>query len=140
MTIPNSSKGWFMLTSSPTPIVPSAVISVFRAASNHTEELNVPIEQLDADGFPIGDGLRSRVLGRSGSSRSADRSRQTLGPGRLRRRARARGARVLRAAQSPPGSLDAAEPFTYSIGLLLDDEAQEFRSSVGELPERLART
>ena len=56
MTIPNDSKGWFMLTSSPTPIVPSAVISVFRAASSHTEMLDVPIEQIDADGFPVGDG------------------------------------------------------------------------------------
>ena len=54
MTIPNSSKGGSCSRRLP-PIVPSAVISVFRAASNH-EELNVPIEQLDADGFPIGDG------------------------------------------------------------------------------------
>jgi hypothetical protein len=41
-----------------------------------------------------------------------------------------------RAAQSEPGSLDAAEPFTYSVGLLLDDEAAEFRSGFGEVPER----
>jgi hypothetical protein len=35
-----------------------------------------------------------------------------------------------------PGSLDAAEPFTYVEGLLLDEEAAEFRSGVGEIPER----
>ena len=41
-----------------------------------------------------------------------------------------------RAAESAPGSLDAAEPFKYVVGLLLDDEAEEFRSSIGGLPER----
>jgi hypothetical protein len=41
-----------------------------------------------------------------------------------------------RAAQSEPGSLDAAEPFTYAVGLLLDDEAAEFRSGLGGAPER----
>jgi hypothetical protein len=41
-----------------------------------------------------------------------------------------------RAAQSAPGSLDAAEPFTYAVGLLLDEEAAEFRRGVGEIPER----
>jgi hypothetical protein len=35
-----------------------------------------------------------------------------------------------------PGSLDAAEPFTYVEGRLLDEEAAEFRSGVGEIPER----
>ena len=50
-----------MLASSPTPIVPSAVISVFRAASSHTEMLDVPIEQLDADGFLSAMQLHSRV-------------------------------------------------------------------------------
>jgi hypothetical protein len=41
-----------------------------------------------------------------------------------------------RAAQSAPGSLDAAEPFTYSVGLLLDEEAAEFRRDVGGIAER----
>jgi hypothetical protein len=41
-----------------------------------------------------------------------------------------------RAAELAPGSLDAAEPFEYVVGLLFDDEAGEFRSSIGELPER----
>ena len=41
----------------------------------------------------------------------------------------------LRAAEPAPGSLDAAEPFTYVAGLLLDDEAAEFRSGFGEISE-----
>ena len=55
LTVPNSTTGWFTLTSSPTPIVPMAVIYWSLAAKNQTEVYNVPIEQLDADGFPIGD-------------------------------------------------------------------------------------
>jgi hypothetical protein len=137
MTIPNSSKGWFMLTSSPTPIVPSAVISVFRAASNHTEELNVPIEQLDADGFPIGDGAaQPRPEPQRIESIRRPLATDLWAPGVFDDEHARAVLEFFRAAQSPPGSLDAAEPFTYSIGLLLDDEAQEFRSSVGELPER----
>jgi hypothetical protein len=137
MTIPNSSKGWFMLTSSPTPIVPSAVISVFRAASNHTEELNVPIEQLDADGFPIGDeAAQPRPEPQRIESIRRPLATDLWAPGVFDDEHARAVLEFFRAAQSPPGSLDTAEPFTYSIGLLLDDEAQEFRSSVGELPER----
>ena len=39
-------------------------------------------------------------------------------------------------AESAPGSLDGAEPFEYVVGRPSDDEAEEFRSSIGELPER----
>ena len=135
LTVPNSTTGWFTLTSSPTPIVPMAVIYWSLAAKNQTEVYNVPIEQLDTDGFPIGDAaaqphppakldwhppLATDLLAAAGAS--DEHARGVL--------------EFFRAAQSEPGSLDAAEPFTYVVGLLLDDEAAEFRSGFGGVPER----
>ena len=138
MTIPNSTTGWFMLTSSPTPIVPSAVVSVFRAAHNHTEMLDVPIEQLDADGFPVGDGAAQPRPAEPQTTGSLRRPRATdlWAPGVFDDEHARAVLEFFRAAESAPGSLDAAEPFKYVVGLLLDDEAEEFRRSIGELPER----
>ena len=134
LIVPNFTTGWFTLTSSPTPIVPMAVIYWALAAKNQTEVYNVPIEQLDADGFPIGDAAAqprppakldwhpfgTHLLAAAGAS--DEHARAVL--------------EFLRAAQSEPGSLDTAEPFTHVVGLLLDDEAAEFRSGLGEVPER----
>jgi len=135
LTVPNSTTGWFTLLSFPTPIVPSALVYWFDAPRNHTEVSNVHFEQLDADGFPIGDAaaqprppakldwhprLATELLAAAGVS--DEHARAVL--------------EFFRAAQSEPGSLDAAEPFTYSVGLLLDDEAAEFRSGLGGIPER----
>jgi hypothetical protein len=138
MTIPNYSTGWFMLTSSPTPIVPSAVISVFRAASSHTEMLNVPIEQLDADGFPVGDGAAQPGAAGTPATGSIQRPLATdlWAPGVFDDEHARAVLEFLRAAESAPGSLDAAEPFKRVVGLLLDDEGEEFRSGIGEPPER----
>jgi len=135
LTVPNSTTGWFTLTASPTPIVPMAVIYWALATKNQTEVYTVPIEQLDADGFPIGDAaaqprppaklewhrpLATELMAAAGAS--DEHARAVL--------------EFFRAAQSEPGSLDAAEPFTYAVGLLLDDEAAEFRSGFGGVPER----
>ena len=111
-----------------------AVIYWSLAAKNQTEVYNVPIEQLDA-GFPIGDAAAQprpserldwhRPLGTellAAAAVSDEHARAVL--------------EFFRAAQSEPGSLDAAEPFTYSVGLLFDDEAAEFRSGFGGVPER----
>lgn len=132
LTVPNSTTGWFTLTSSPTPIVPMAVIYWGLASKNQTEVYNVPIEQLDADGFPIGDAtaqprpterldwhrpLATDLL--AAAAVSDEHGRAVL--------------EFLRAAESEPGSLDATDPFTYAIGLLLDDEAAEFRSGLGSV-------
>jgi hypothetical protein len=137
LTVPNSTTGWFTLTSSPTPIVPMAVIYWALAAKNQTEVYNVPIEQLDADGFPIGDAAAPpRPTETEPARLDWDRPLATL----LSADVSDEQARALleffRATQSAPGSLDAAEPFTYVEGLLLDEEAAEFRSGVGEIPER----
>jgi hypothetical protein len=138
MTIPNDSKGWFMLTSSPTPIVPSAVISVFRAARSHTEMLDVPIEQIDADGFPVGDGAAQPRAAGTPLTGSIQRPLATdlWAPGAFDDEHARAVLEFLRAAESAPGSLDAAGPFKHVVGLLLDDEAEEFRSSIGKPPER----
>ena len=53
--VPSSTTGWFILTSYPTPIVPMALIYWSQAANNNIEVYSVPIEQLDKDGFPVGD-------------------------------------------------------------------------------------
>lgn len=136
MTIPNVSTGWFMLTSSPTPIVPSAVTSVYRAARNHTEMLNVPIEQLDWEGFPVGDAAAQPPP--AGPQQTGELSRPLAtdlwAPGVFDDKHAHAVLEFIRAAQSAPGSLDAAEPFKHVLGLLLDDEAEEFRSRIGELP------
>jgi hypothetical protein len=138
LTVPNSTTGWFTLLSFPTPIVPSALVYWFEAARNHTEVSNVPIEQLDADGFPIGD---TAAQPRPTETETAqldwpNRPLPTLLSAEMSDE-EARGLlQFFRAAQSAPGSLDAAEPFTYTVGLLLDEEAAKFHRDVGEIPER----
>jgi hypothetical protein len=67
LTVPNSTTGWFTLTSSPTPIVPMAEIYWALATKNQTEVYTVPIEQLDADGFRSAMRLRNRVRPRGSS-------------------------------------------------------------------------
>jgi hypothetical protein len=115
-----------------------ALVYGFEAPRNHTEVTTVPIQQLDADGFPIGDAAAQPRPAETETAQldwhrplashllAADISDE-LARGMLE---------FVRVAQSAPGSLDAAEPFTYAVGLLLDDEAAEFRRSVGEIPER----
>jgi hypothetical protein len=137
LTVPNLTTGWFLLWSFPTPLVPSALVYWSDAVRNHTEVSNVPIEQLDADGFPIGDAAAQPRPPETEPARlDWDRPLATL----LSADVSDEQARALleffRATQSAPGSLDAAEPFTYVEGLLLDEEAAEFRSGVGEIPER----
>ncbi len=137
LTVPNLTTGWFLLWSFPTPLVPSALVYWSDAVRNHTEVSNVPIEQLDADGFPIGDAAaQPRPTETEPARLDWDRPLATL----LSADVSDEKARALleffRATQSAPGSLDAAEPFTYVEGLLLDEEAAEFRSGVGEIPER----
>jgi hypothetical protein len=137
LPVPNLTTGWFLLFSFPTPIVPTALVYWSDAVKNHTEVSNVPIEQLDGDGFPIGDAdaqprpteMQTAQLGWHrplATILSADVSDE---------RARAMF-EFFRATQSGPGSLDAAEPFMYVEGLLLDEEAAKFRSGVEEIPER----
>jgi hypothetical protein len=137
LTVPNSTTGWFQLFSFPTPIVLVALVYWFDAVRNHTEVITVPIEQLDTDGFPIGEcGCPSTVPTEMQTAKldwhrplatvlSADMSDE---------RARAL-LEYFRATQSAPGALDAAEPFAYVEGLLLDEEAAEFRRGVGEIRE-----
>ena len=137
LAVPNLTTGWFLLWSFPTPLVPSALVYWSDAVRNHTEVSNVPIEQLDADGFPIGDAAaQPRPTETEPARLDWDRPLATL----LSADVSDEKARALleffRATQSAPGSLDAAEPFTYVEGLLLDGEAAEFRSGVGEIPER----
>jgi hypothetical protein len=137
LTVPNLTTGWFLLFSFPTPIVPAALVYWSDAVRNHTEVSNVPIEQLDADGFPIGDAAaQPRPTETEPARLDWHRPLATL----LSADVSDEQARALleffRATQSAPGSLDAAEPFTYVEGLLLDEEAAEFRSGVGEIPER----
>jgi hypothetical protein len=137
LTVPNLTTGWFLLWSFPTPLVPSALVYWSDAVRNHTEVSNVPIEKLDADGFPIGDAAaQPRPTATEPARLDWDRPLATL----LSADVSDEQARALleffRATQSAPGSLDAAEPFTYVEGLLLDEEAAEFRSGVGEIPER----
>jgi hypothetical protein len=134
---PNHTTGWFLLFSFPTPIVPSALVYWSDAVKNHTEVYSVPIEQLDADGFPIGDAAAQPRPTETEQSRLAwHRPLATLLSADVSDEQAQALLEFFRATQSAPGSLDAAEPFTYAVGLLLDDEAAEFRSSVGENPER----
>jgi len=138
LTVPNSTMGWFTLLSFPTPIVPSALVYWFEAARNHTEVSNVPFEQLDADGFPIGDAAaQPRPTETETPQLDWHRPLPThlLSADISDEQARA-VLEFFRAAQSAPGSLDAAEPFTYAVGLLLDEEAADFRRGVGDIPKR----
>ena len=138
LTVPNSTTGWFTLLSFPTPIVPSGLVYWFDAPRNHTEVSNVPFEQLDGDGFPIGDAVAEP---RPAKTEIAQLDwHRTLPTQLLSADISDEEARAVleffRAAQAPPGSLDEAEPFTHVVGLLLDEEAAEFRRGVGEISER----
>jgi hypothetical protein len=135
LTVPNDTTGWFLLLSFPTPIVPAALVFWSDVVRNHTEVYDVPIEQVDADGFPIGD---AAAQPRSAEIAPLDWQRPLatlLSADKSDEQARAM-LEFLWVTQSAPGSLDTAEPFTYVEGLLLDEEAAEFRRSFGETPER----
>ena len=140
LTVPNVTTGWFVLTSSPTPIVPSAIVYWSRGATNQVEVYNVPIELLDADGFPIGDAAAQPRPPEPSPPQPIQSLRRppltdlwaegVFGDEHARE-----ALELFRAAQSAPGSLDTAEPFTYTVGLVLDDEAHEFRGRFEELPK-----
>jgi len=135
---PNLTTGWFLLFSFPTPIVPLALVYWSDAVRNHIEVTTVPIEQLDGDGFPIGECGCARPVATDMHTAQLDWHpplATVLSADMSDERARAM-LEFFRVTQSAPGSLDAAEPFTYVEGLLLDEEAAEFRSSFGGTPER----
>lgn len=139
LTVPNATSGWFVLTSSPTPVVPSADIYWARGAGN-TSVLGVPIQQLDADGFPIGDAAAQPRPPEPPPPTPIESLRRPpvtdLWAEGVFGDEHARAVlELFRAAQSAPGSLDAAEPFTHTVGLVLDDEAHEFRGRFDELPK-----
>ncbi len=141
LTTPNSTTGWFILASSPTPIVPAATIYWARDA-DHVSVLEVPIQQLDADGFPLGDAAaqplppppppppqppaslsRPPVTGLWAEAVfGEDRSRAVL---ELFQRTRS--------AAGEPGPVDSS---MYVEGVLVDEEADEFRRRFREPPER----
>ena len=94
LTVPNLTTGWFLLWSFPTPLVPSALVYWSDAVRNHTEVSDVPIEQLDADGFP------DRRCGCAAASYRDGASAARLGPATrdtfVRRRQRREGAGAAR--------------------------------------------
>ena len=98
----------------------------------------MPIEQLDKDGFPVGDAAAQPTPAEPQTTGSIRRPLATdlWAPGVFDNEHARAVLEFFRAAQSSPGALDAAEPFKYTVGLLLDDEAEEFRSSIGEPPKR----
>ena len=137
--VPNSSSGWFTLTSSPTPVVPYAEIYWARTGF-HTEVIVPPIQQLDADGFPIGDAdAQPRPPEPPPPPRPIESLRRPpvtdlWAEGVFGDEHASTALDLFRAAQS--GTLDTAEPFTHTVGVLLDDEAEEFRRGVEDLPGR----
>jgi hypothetical protein len=140
LTVPNMTTGWFLLTSSPTPIVPSALVYWSRAPANQVEVINVPIEQLDADGFPIGDAAAQPRPPEPSPPQPIQSLRHPpvtdlWAEGAFGDEHATEALELFRTAQLSPGSLDATEPPTYLEGLLLDDEAHEFRDRFEELPK-----
>jgi hypothetical protein len=136
--VPSSASGWFTLTSSPTPVVPCADI-YWAQPGVRTEVFGVPIEQLDADGFPIGD---AAAQPRPPAPPPAPAPIQSLrhppvtdlwAEGAFGDEHAAAALELFKTAQAGPGSLDAAAPYTHTVGLLVDDEAEEFRSRFDEL-------
>jgi hypothetical protein len=134
---PNSTSGWFVLTSTPTPVVPAANIYWWRGSSA-VNVIHVPIQQLAADGFPLGDAAAAppppppppgtplppppplAQISRPPSAEAwadamfgAERSQAVLD--------------LFRRAESAAGEGAALEPTTFAEGVLVDDEADEFR-------------
>ncbi len=134
LTLPNSSSGWFLLASTPTPVVPSAVI-YWSLGMPNVAVTNVTIQQLDWDGFPIGDSAAQPPPPEPIAKLPIESLRRPpmsdLWAERIFGEEHARESlELFRAAQS--GSLDAVERLTHTVGLLVDDEAREFRSRFGE--------
>ena len=139
LSIPNSSSGWFVLTSWPTPVVPAANIYWARDA-DHVSVMDVPIQQLAADGYPLGDADAEpppppppraplAPVGRpplaaqwADAIFGKDRSQTVLDFFQRAETAAREGAPL--------------EPSSLVEGLLVDDEADEFRRRFGAPPER----
>jgi len=141
LTVPNSTSGWFFLTSSPSPVVPAANIFWARDA-DHVSVIHVPIQQLAADGFPLGDAAAKppppppppppaplASISRPPSTQlwadalfGKDRSQGVL--------------ELFERAESAAGEGRPLEPSTFAEGVLVDDEAEEFRRRFREPPER----
>ena len=136
---PNSTSGWFMLTSTPTPVVPAA--NIYWARAPYTEVIHVPIQQLAADGFPLGDAAAeppppppppppepiSKISRPPSTQQWAD---AVFGAGRSQA-----VLDLFRRAESAAGEGAALEPSTFVEGLLVDEEAEEFRRRFHEPPE-----
>jgi hypothetical protein len=140
LTLPNSTSGWFVLTSSPTPVVPAAAIFWARDA-NHVSVIDVPIQQFAADGFPLGDAAAQppppppppppaplAKISRPPSTEQwahamfgEEHSQAVL--------------EVFERAESAAGEGAPLEPSTFVEGVLVDDEADEFRRRFQEPPD-----
>ncbi|HEX4733512.1 MAG TPA: hypothetical protein VH247_03785 [Thermoleophilaceae bacterium] len=141
LTLPNSFTGWFLLTSFPTPVVPAANIFWARNA-NDVAAIHVPIQQLAADGFPLGDAAaappppapppapapiasisRPPATEQWAHAMFGDEHAQTV-------------LELLKRAESAAQEGTELEPTTVVKGVLVDDEAEEFRRRFSEPPER----
>jgi len=137
LTLPNSVTGWFVITASPTPVVPSALIFWAQRTTN-VEVISVPIQQLDADGFPIGDAAaQPRPPAPPPPAPIASLRHPPVtdlwAEGVFGEEHAHEALGLFQTAQSAPGALDGTEPFMYSVGLLLDDDALEFRNRFEDL-------
>lgn len=133
---PTVTFGWFVLTSTPTPVVPAATIYFV----HHVGELallDVPIQQLDADGFPLGDAAAQPPPPPPPpppASLSHPPATE-LWAGAMFGEGRARTVlELFRRAEAAAGEGKPVEPEMHVEGVLVDDEADEFRRQFGEPP------
>jgi hypothetical protein len=140
LTIPNSVSGWFILASSPTPVVPAATIYWARDA-DHVSAIHVPIQQLAADGFPLGDAAAEPppppppppppgIASLSRPPLTGQWADAVFGKGRSQTVLEFFGRAESAASEGAP-----LEPSTFAEGVLVDDEADEFRRRFREPPE-----
>jgi hypothetical protein len=136
-----STSGWFFLHSSPTPVVPAATIYWARDR-DHVSTSDVPIQQLAADGYPLGDAAAgppppppppppaplATISRPPSTARWAD---AVFGEGRSQT-----VLEYFERAESAAGEGVPLEPSTFVEGVLVDDEADEFRRRFREPPER----
>jgi hypothetical protein len=132
LTIPNSFFGWFSLTSTPTPVVPAATI-FWGQSTGGVETIEVPIQQLAADGFPVGDAAAAPPPPAPPASFSHPPATQAWAHALFGEERSQAVLELFERVESAAAQGAPIESSRIAEGVLVDDEVDEFRRRFPEL-------
>jgi hypothetical protein len=132
LTIPNAVSGWFLLTSTPTPVVPAATI-FWAQSGNGIETTEVPIQQLAADGFPLGDAAAAPPPPVPPASFSHPPATQAWAHALFGEERSQAVLELFERVESAAAQGAPVESSRIAEGVLVDDEVDEFRHRFPEL-------